>query len=86
MQFDDTVRGPNVMTEMDADRVVQFVREHEPHINEIIVHCQAGVSRSAAIAAAISQELNGEDEIFGKAQYAPNRLCFDITKAAFSKS
>ena len=37
-----------------AMKVWTFVQQHLPEIERIIVHCDAGVSRSPAVAAAIS--------------------------------
>lgn len=46
-QYDEPVV---IMVHKDARKIVDFVRTVAPEINGIIVHCKAGVSRSAAVA------------------------------------
>jgi len=56
----------------DAKKIVDLVEAH-PEAKEIVVHCTAGKSRSAAVAAALHKILNGSDEpIFGNKRYQPN--------------
>lgn len=43
---------------------------------ELIVHCGAGVSRSAAVAAALNEYLHLGYTIFGREQYHPNSLVY----------
>jgi predicted protein tyrosine phosphatase len=60
-----------------AEAIVRFVREHQTHADLIVVHCEAGISRSAGIAAALCRWLNGhEDEFFER--YLPNRLIYRL--------
>lgn len=43
----------------------------------VIVHCDAGVSRSAGVAAALSKYYNGDDSyFFDSGIYRPNMLCY----------
>lgn len=42
------------MTAEDARQIVEFVRRVAPEVEGILVHCRAGVSRSAAVAKWIS--------------------------------
>ena len=52
------------MTIQDAEKILNFVKGY-PGPEDILVHCGAGVSRSAGVAAALSLILNGSDwEIF----------------------
>lgn len=56
----------------DAKKVIDLVEAH-PEAEDIIVHCTAGKSRSAAVAAALHKIYNGTDEpIFGNKRYHPN--------------
>ena len=53
MRFHDTDDANSVLTVFNqehAEAVVKFVREHEANVEGILVHCHAGISRSAAIA------------------------------------
>jgi predicted protein tyrosine phosphatase len=42
--------GYTFMTDEDAARIVDFVRKVAPDVDGILVHCRAGISRSAAVA------------------------------------
>jgi len=64
-----------IMTEQDAEKIIAFVRENLDHVKLIVCQCEAGMSRSAAIAAAISRMLQGEDEFFFE-HYWPNRWVY----------
>lgn len=63
--------GKVAMTPTVAHEVLVFVREHLPEVTLIVCQCEAGISRSAAIAAALSRILQDEDSFFF-AHYAPN--------------
>jgi hypothetical protein len=54
LKFDDVDFGEdNCITPGDGVKVIEFVNKHINHIDKIVVHCEAGVSRSAAICAAL---------------------------------
>lgn len=44
----------------------------------IVVHCEAGISRSAAVAGALNKHFLGDDSVFFKFPYLPNRLTYSI--------
>jgi len=73
-----------LMNDEDADRVVKFT---EKHIGKhIIVHCDAGISRSSGVAAAILKHYNGDDSaVFDSRWYAPNRWCYRKVLEAFER-
>ena len=85
LKFDDVERGEaNCITEEDALKIVSFVRECAMVQNRLIVHCEAGVSRSAGTAAAIMKAINGNDwDIFDKPRYVPNMTCYRTVLNAF---
>jgi hypothetical protein len=62
LSFHDVLPNQNVdgaytlMTAEDADQIVEFVRRVAPNVQGIIVHCRAGISRSAAVVKWISSE------------------------------
>lgn len=45
-----------LMTDKHAQAIIDFVREVAPNVNGILVHCRAGISRSAAVVKWISYE------------------------------
>lgn len=74
--FDDIEKNDEgkCFTEEDAKNIVAFLNSHDlTKVDKIICSCDGGVSRSAAMAAALSLYLNGDDwNIWGNAQYVPN--------------
>ena len=62
LQFDDVeVTEPNAITEKDAKEILSFVDQFLNKVDLIVVHCEAGVSRSAGVCAALMQIINGDD-------------------------
>ncbi len=53
-----------------AQQIVTLVRAN-PGAQRLLVHCDAGFSRSPAVAAALSKALTGDDSLFFK-RYSPN--------------
>ena len=77
--------GSDLMSDEDARIVALFVQRHLD--DRIIVHCDAGISRSAGVAAAISKHFTGDDsEFFCSGQYRPNMWCYRKTLTALSES
>ena len=73
----------DMMTEEDAARVAKFVQRHRD--TDIIVHCDAGISRSSGVAAAIMRYLTGNDDaIFDNGRYCPNMWCYRKTLQALN--
>lgn len=78
---EDTVKG------MDSDQakdVVKFVTKWKDKVELIVVHCGAGISRSAGVAAAIGKAIDNDDTfIFNNPRFVPNRNCYRQTLTAF---
>lgn len=65
--------GHGLFTKDQAKQIIDFVKEVEPKVQVIICHCEAGVSRSSAVAAAVLRILTGaDDKIFNDRRYIPN--------------
>ena len=64
------------MHQVHANNIAEFVYdivEHRIEADEIWIHCEGGVSRSAAVAAAISKHLYNDDMwVFSNPAYYPN--------------
>ena len=71
VKFNDVEHGENkCITENDALKIVLFVMKNAKLIDKLIVHCEAGVSRSAGVAAAIMKAVNGDDwGVFDNSRY-----------------
>lgn len=78
-QFDDIDSGTEVhgeipMMKSDAKHIVDGIEHNINRIQQIIVHCDAGYSRSPAVAAAIAKAFGIDDEeYFSGGRYCPNR-------------
>ena len=68
--------GKIVMTPEDAQIILNFVQAHRQDVKLIVCQCEAGISRSAAIAAALSRVVQSEDHFFF-AHYAPNDYIYN---------
>jgi predicted protein tyrosine phosphatase len=64
----------------DAKAILSLIKLMEPYINLIVVNCEAGISRSAAIGAALSilLKLPDKDSRFftSKGRFYPNRFIY----------
>lgn len=58
----------------------EFIDTHKDNVDEIIVHCAAGISRSSAVAAAICQYLDLDEfnTIWNCHNYIPNSLVYKL--------
>ncbi len=74
------------MSLIDAVLIRDFVLKWENFVDEIWVQCEMGISRSAGIAAAISEHFELDSTgILNIKNYIPNMLCYNLTKEAFDK-
>ena len=71
-----------LFTSKDADDILNFVDYYKSKVNLIVVHCEAGISRSAGVAGVLSLIYNGTDEYYFK-NYLPNILVYRKILNAF---
>lgn len=65
------------INEVQAYKIVDFVKRNMNKVDLIYVSCAGGYSRSPAVAAALSLWLNGSDEeYFDGKKYCPNMLVY----------
>jgi predicted protein tyrosine phosphatase len=70
---------PRAFKREHAHRILDFVGGIWDKVDLLMVHCEAGVSRSPAVAAAISQIYLGTDGTFFMPHlYQPNQLVYDM--------
>jgi len=60
-----------MMTEEQAQDVINFTNLWKDKVGLIVVHCEAGIARSAGVAAGLSKWLNGDDLFFYE-KFCPN--------------
>lgn len=67
-----------LITDEDAESIAQLVEQcKENPVEELIIHCRAGQSRSAGVAAAISKVLYDDDsEYFTNSKYTVNMTVY----------
>lgn len=72
------------MTLTQAKEIANFVLEWKDKVDLIVVHCEAGISRSAGVCAAIMKYLTNDDmAIFGNCYFCPNMYCYRLVLNAF---
>ena len=64
------------MTDAEAQTIISFAAEQSSHIELLVCQCEAGASRSAGIAAALSRLMQNEDAYFFR-NYTPNLRVYD---------
>jgi predicted protein tyrosine phosphatase len=66
-----------LMTQEDAMKAWNFARKWAGRVGAVVVHCEQGMSRSPAVAAALCRAMGGDDATFFM-QYQPNRFIYDL--------
>lgn len=85
-QYADLIKTIKVIDEEQAEDIVCFVDSWVAKVDFILVHCEAGISRSAGTAAAILKAYDGDDSsIFDSKFFYPNRLVYRKVLNAFAK-
>lgn len=69
--IDKPIEGCSIFTDNDATKIVEFVKLYINKVSLFVIHCHAGISRSAAIAAALSKYYNQNDKVYFD-NYIPN--------------
>ena len=86
LKFDDGEPSKNMtlpeniklMSPADAKAIWDFVARHEKAVGTIVVHCEQGMSRSPAVAAAIAKHFGIAEQSFWE-QHQPNRFVYKLT-------
>lgn len=64
-----------LFTDHDAKKILDFVIKYEHLVETFLIHCEAGISRSAGIAGALSMIYNNDDRKYFQS-YLPNMLVY----------
>lgn len=85
LKFEDVDFGePDCITPEDGKKIIEFINAYVDKVNKIVVHCEAGISRSAGVCAALMQIINGNDfEVFNNPRYCPNMSCYRTVLEAY---
>lgn len=74
--LDKPYKDYKLFSEEDAYKIFEFLKQNK-EIRDIVVHCDAGISRSPAVAAALAKIFNGDDSEYFK-EYLPNMLVYKM--------
>ncbi len=80
-----TMLDIQLFTDNDARIILDFVQDCRIDIDLIVVHCEAGISRSAGVAGALSLIYNGSDEYYFH-RYLPNIFVYRSILNAYHKN
>lgn len=80
LQFHDVDRimpGVLAINAEQGEQIWAFAKENAQRVELIVCHCEAGISRSAGVAAALSKAFNDDDKKFFESnRYLPNRRAY----------
>jgi predicted protein tyrosine phosphatase len=85
LQFHDrNTRRPGkettLLSEADARAILGFVRDHLSSVHVVVCHCDGGLGRSPAVAAALSRIVQDEDAFFFE-NFVPNEHVYRMILA-----
>lgn len=70
-----------LMAPEQARQICEFAQKHKNDVGAVVVHCEAGMSRSPAIAAALCKIMGEEDRRFWN-EYQPNLYVYNLVMEA----
>ena len=84
-RYDDVdMDGPRSFSKKQAGEFAAFIKSLGPDVAQLYICCDAGQSRSAAIAAATARYFGQDDDwIWSSPKYHPNMFCFERMIEAF---
>jgi hypothetical protein len=71
-----------LMTPAQAREALRFVENHKADAGTAVVHCESGISRSPAVAAALCKAMGGDDGRFWR-DYRPNQHVYSCILVAY---
>lgn len=78
--------APCFFNDAMALEVAKFISAH-PDVEAVVVNCEAGVSRSSGLAAAVLKHKNGnDDQVMLDDRYHPNKLVYSKVLSALGES
>ena len=72
------------MNEYQANKIWSFINKYKDRVNNIIVHCTAGISRSGAVGCILARYLNRNDDyLLATGKYIPNKHVYKLMCEVF---
>jgi predicted protein tyrosine phosphatase len=68
--------GYLLFTDSHAHDILDFVTHNWRRVKTLMIHCNAGLGRSPAVAAAIARLMRGDDREFFEEPYTPNAFVY----------
>lgn len=84
-EAEEYYRGPLFNT-AQASQILQFAKKVWPHIDLLMIHCYAGISRSSAVGKFLSTLYQPEYVSWFDQLYSPNRLVFKTLQETLEQS
>lgn len=86
MDYDVTERENNCINKTNANEIAEFALTNYDEVERFIIHCEYGQSRSAGVAAALSDFFERHDNgISADSRYYPNWTCYKYVMKALRK-
>lgn len=82
----DRFTDADLFSKHHARQVWDFVLRHRDAVKRVVVHCDAGISRSPAVAAALARALGGDDAEFFAGKYQPNMRVYRLVLECASEA
>ena len=90
LSFDDAEEIPDtaepgeivLMSREQAEQIRAFIETHRSDVGTVVLHCEAGMSRSPAVAAALCRAFGDNDHPFWQ-EYQPNRYVYNLLTQVF---
>lgn len=88
--FDDAEEIPDgcepgeivLMSHEQAEEIRTFIEAHRSQVGTVVLHCEAGMSRSPAVAAALCRAFGDDDHLYWQ-EYQPNRHVYRLVTEVF---
>lgn len=73
-----------LMNKYQANKIWNFINKYKDRVNNIIVHCTAGISRSGAVGCILARYLNRNDDyLLATGKYIPNKHVYKLMCEVF---
>ena len=84
IRLPDTVEPGDIvlMSRQQAEEIHAFIEKHRAEVETVVLHCEAGMSRSPAVAAALCRALGRDDTLYWQ-EYQPNRHVYHLVTEVF---
>ncbi len=73
-----------LMTKEQAKQILGFYSFYKDKVDTVVVNCGAGISRSSAVAAALTR-IEGQDDSWFFTEYIPNRFVYRMILEEYFK-